>query len=219
HNRSRPRWVLADLTRDKIRSLQRVKGEKEIGQQGWQGFMEEVTRALVVGRQAGDKILPKFFPPLGSSLNRPALVLRALLWLAPCPEAEIFLYDWSRAYPRAGGLSVLASSIAESVLKGDFFTAKKLGFAQQIVSGQAGGGNWGQSDEIVVKARNSVVVDETERALEDGCRKIMILYGGLHMQDLKSQLCKQLGATSEAAGWRTAWLIPTRARSNTNAAT
>lgn len=60
----------------------------------------QVTRALVVGRQAGDKILPKFFPPLGSSLNRPALVLRALLWLAPCPEAEIMCYDWARSYPR-----------------------------------------------------------------------------------------------------------------------
>lgn len=33
-----------------------------------------------------------------------------------------------------------------------------------------------------MKARNRVVVEETERALADGCRKIMILYGGLHMQ-------------------------------------
>ncbi|CAN0225327.1 unnamed protein product [Ectocarpus sp. 12 AP-2014] len=216
---SGPRWVLADLTRDKIRSLQQQAGEKEIGQGGWQGFIDEVTRALVVGRQAGDKILPKFFPPLGSSLNRPALVLRALLWLAPCPEAEIMCYDWARSYPRAGGLSVLASAIAESVLSGDFFTAKKLGFAQQIVSGQAGGGNWGQSDEIVVKARNQVVVEETERALAEGCRKIMVLYGGLHMQDLTSQLCKQLDATQDIAGWRTAWVVPTRARQKTNAAT
>lgn len=47
---------------------------------------------------------------------------------------------------------------------------------------QAGGGNWGQSDEVVVKARNSVVVAETERAMGEGCRKIMIMYGGLHMQ-------------------------------------
>lgn len=47
---------------------------------------------------------------------------------------------------------------------------------------QAGGGNWGQSSEVVVKARNSVVVAETERALSEGCRKIMIMYGGLHMQ-------------------------------------
>lgn len=47
---------------------------------------------------------------------------------------------------------------------------------------QAGGGNWGQSDEVVVKARNAVVVEETERAISDGCRKIMIMYGGLHMQ-------------------------------------
>ncbi|CAM9212419.1 unnamed protein product [Ectocarpus fasciculatus] len=190
-----------------------------MGHGGWQGFIDEVTRALVVGRQAGDKILPKFFPPLGSSLNRPALVLRALLWLAPCPEAEIMCYDWARSYPRAGGLSVLASSIAESVLSGDFFTAKKLGFAQQIVSGQAGGGNWGQSDAIVVKARNQVVVEETERALAEGCRKIMVLYGGLHMQDLTSQLCKRLDATRDIAGWRTAWVVPTKARQKANAAT
>lgn len=53
-----------------------------------------------MGRQAGDRLLPKFFPPLGSSLNKPALVLRALLWLAPCPEAEIMLLDWARTYPR-----------------------------------------------------------------------------------------------------------------------
>lgn len=37
-----PRWVLADLTRDKIRSLQQQAGEKEIGQGGWQGFIDEV---------------------------------------------------------------------------------------------------------------------------------------------------------------------------------
>eukprot|EP00903_Cladosiphon_okamuranus_P019887 g18279.t1 len=207
-----PRWVLADLSRDEIVRLQQSQGEKEIGLGGWQGFMEEVTRALVVGRQAGNKILPKFFPPLGSSLNRPALVLRALLWLVPSPEAGIMCFDWARSYPRAGGVSVLASSIAESVISGDFFTAKKLGFAQQIVSGQAGGGNWGQSDEVVVKARNRVVVEETERALEDGCRKIMVLYGGLHMQDLSAQLCKQLDATREPAGWRTAWVVPTKAK-------
>lgn len=33
-----------------------------------------------------------------------------------------------------------------------------------------------------MKARNAVVVEETERALKDGCRKIIVLYGGLHMQ-------------------------------------
>lgn len=50
---------------------------------------------------------------------------------------------------------------------------------------QANGGNWGQSDEVVVKARNQVVTEETEKALAQGCRKIMIMYGGLHMQVLQ----------------------------------
>ncbi|CAN0268876.1 unnamed protein product, partial [Ectocarpus sp. 13 AM-2016] len=128
-------------------------------------------------------------------------------------------YDWARSYPRAGGLSVLASAIAESVLSGDFWGGGGCVWVSFPRRGQAGGGNWGQSDEIVVKARNQVVVEETERALAEGCRKIMVLYGGLHMQDLTSQLCKQLGATQDIAGWRTAWVVPTRARQKTNAAT
>lgn len=67
----------------------------------------QVMRALILGRQAGDEILPKFFPPLGSSLNKPALVLRALLWLAPCPEAEIMLLDWARTYPRSDLIGIV----------------------------------------------------------------------------------------------------------------
>lgn len=55
-------------------------------------------------------------------------------------------------------------------------------FPDLPVDSQAAGGNWGQSDEVVVKARNGVVVAETERAIEEGCRKIMVTYGGLHMQ-------------------------------------
>ena len=33
-----------------------------------------------------------------------------------------------------------------------------------------------------MKARNSVVVKESQRALEEGCRSNMVTYGGLHMQ-------------------------------------
>lgn len=40
---SSPRWVLADLDRDEIQSLQKAAGEKEIGEAGWRGVLEEVT--------------------------------------------------------------------------------------------------------------------------------------------------------------------------------
>lgn len=33
------------------------------------------------------------------------------------------------------------------------------------------------------------------------------------LQDLSAQLCKQLDTTREPAGWRTAWVIPTKSRS------
>lgn len=38
-----PRWVLADLDRDEVQSLQRAAGEKEIGEASWRGLLEEVT--------------------------------------------------------------------------------------------------------------------------------------------------------------------------------
>ena len=45
---SSPRWILADLSRDKVQSLQKTEGEKEMGQPGWQGFVEEVITCLHV---------------------------------------------------------------------------------------------------------------------------------------------------------------------------
>lgn len=38
------RWVLADLSRDEIRKLQKACGEREIGQPAWRSFIEEVGR-------------------------------------------------------------------------------------------------------------------------------------------------------------------------------
>ena len=43
------RWILADLTRDKVQELQKSGGEKEVGQPGWQGLVEEVTAWVAVG--------------------------------------------------------------------------------------------------------------------------------------------------------------------------
>lgn len=45
---SSPRWILADLSRDKVQSLQKNEGEKEMGQPGWQGFVEEVIACFHV---------------------------------------------------------------------------------------------------------------------------------------------------------------------------
>lgn len=35
---------------------------------------------------------------------------------------------------------------------------------------------------MLVKARNKIVLEEIEQAIRDGCKKIVVLYGGLHMQ-------------------------------------
>ena len=65
---------------------------------------------------------------------------------------------------------------------------------------QAGGGDWGASDDVIVKARNGVVVDEVQRALEEGCRSIMITYGALHMQVISRQLAVRAVRAVERQG-------------------
>lgn len=86
--------------------------------------------------------MPKTGPTISTKFhitkNKPALFLfdpkAHCVDVNDCPLPVVYC-TWCADFDRAGGLSALASSIADSVLSGDFFTAKKLGFAQQIVSG------------------------------------------------------------------------------------
>jgi hypothetical protein len=86
--------------------------------------------------------------------------LRYLSWLGPCPEFSCLLLDWSRWNnpTKAGGLPAVLLPIFELVSKGNLVAAKKLAFAQQLISGVPDAGSWGGealSDiEIRVKARN-----------------------------------------------------------------
>jgi len=230
-------WYLADMDRESIVELQRQRGEVTLDGPDWaQGMgamaesvrgsrlgqqFQEVVQALTVGRPAiNDKVLPRFFLP-GASWGR---ALRSLLWLTPCPELQVMVMDWSRTFPRTGTFSKVASLIADAVLCGDLRTARKLGFAQMLVSSQVDGGAWGGSragsTAVLVAERNKRVVEEVRREVLDesqnqklllagGRRRIAVLYGSLHMQDLVSQLQSALGA--QVAGpnlWRTAWTIP-----------
>ncbi|CAM9752532.1 unnamed protein product [Phaeothamnion confervicola] len=207
----------------------------------WLEQMREVAHTLAVGhrRGVGGRVLPQFF--LQDGLNGAALLLRVALWLCPCPEADLLLLDWARAYPRAGGVTSVLPAMVASALRGDFRTARKLGFAQQLVSSQsvataagdgAGDGGGGVSrggggdtramaasttltpTEAAMQMRNAVAVAEVARAATDGCRRVGILYGGLHMRDLQRRLLRgvpgQLPAL-EPAGvrWETAWRVAT----------
>ena len=104
-----------------------------------------------------ERFLRKFF------LSDIALItaLRYLSWLGPCPEFSCLLLDWSRwnQPTKAGGLPPALLPIIENVSMGNIFAARKLAFAQQLISGVPDSGSWGgealSDTEVRVKARNT----------------------------------------------------------------
>ena len=109
------------------------------------------------GRAWEERLLKKFF------LSDIALItaLRYLSWLGPSPEFSCLLLDWSRwnQPTKAGGLPAVLLPIIEHITKGNLFAAKKLAFAQQLISGVPDSGAWGgealSDTEVRVKARNN----------------------------------------------------------------
>jgi hypothetical protein len=143
------------------------------------------------------------------------------MWLTPCPEAQIMLLDWARTYPVAGGFSSLLTSMINSVLSGDLFTAKKLAFAQQLATGTTSSSNTDSSDSsessgnaavaaesALITARNAVAVAEVAAAFELGCNTVAIMYGWLHARDMHAQIQSTFDMECVATRWNTAWDVP-----------
>ena len=90
--------------------------------------------------------------------------LRFLSWLGPCPEFSCVLLDWSRwnRPTKAGGLPAVLLPIFDHISRGNLPAAKKLAFAQQLISGVPDSGAWGgealSDTEIRVRARNAECV-------------------------------------------------------------
>ena len=131
------------------------------------------------GRAREERFLRKFF------LSDIALItaLRYLSWLGPCPEFSCLLLDWSRwnQPTKAGGLPPALLPIIENVSMGNMFAARKLAFAQQLISGVPDSGSWGgealSDTEVRVKARNTECCRVLKGFLEEheGVAKILAL--------------------------------------------
>jgi hypothetical protein len=153
------------------------------------------------------------------------------MWLTPCPEAQIMLLDWARAYPVAGGFSSLLTNMINSVLSGDLFTAKKLAFAQQLATGTTSSNTDSSSSDrsssesssngavaaesALITARNAVAVAEVAAAFELGCNTVAIMYGWLHARDMHAQIQSTFDMECVATQWNTAWDVPITATTTT----
>lgn len=146
-----------------------------------------------------------------------ATLFRLLLWFfSPSPEVSILLLDWSTVQdPKPTGMiSPIFIPVMEALLTGNIVEARKLVFAQLLVSGQTAGGR----DSNLVRKRNSVAMQKMMDCIESGdgsvsnnsgnasSHKNALLYGAMHCQDLQSRFQK-MGYNVSNVEWRAAWSV------------
>mmetsp|Transcript_173 Transcript_173/g.254 ORF Transcript_173/g.254 Transcript_173/m.254 type:complete len:373 (-) Transcript_173:13-1131(-) len=170
---TKPHWIHCDVTREEYLSF--LSSPNPIASNSMQPIwalsstsmspIQEYASALVrpstpssakssTSQFSSTHLFSNLFLP-GANL---ASVLRILLWvLSPSPEVSILLLDWSSIVnPKPSGMiSPIFVPCLESLLSGNLLNARKLIFAQLLVSGQTAGGQ----DLNLVRRRNSVALD------------------------------------------------------------
>jgi hypothetical protein len=183
----RPHWVLADVSRDELQTLE---ADADARGAGAPNLGLEAVRTVALGHRG---------------LGRAAW-LRPFAWLLPAPEAALLLDDWVSS----GGAAPapILAALAQALLRLDVPTASQLSFAQTLASGETAQRGTRAAD--LVRARNARAVEAVEAAVASGSERVAVLYGALHMRDLRARLGSkfELRRVSEPE-WRTAWAIDT----------
>ena len=232
-------WILADLSREALSELQEAedfsKGDlllagargqltaAELAQArklatGLGQFQRAITLQTSPSQRLRGSLLPESFYFRGEAFSN---ALRALLWLAPVPEANLIAYDTGAL--RRGTLARETLLAVLSCLGcGDWRAVKQVLLAQELSAGKADDGR----GEALIGARNAHCVEELTKWLNsqasvlerDGKssenkmrpKKVAVLFGGLHCRDLEVRLGASFGAkrlTQVEPQWRRAWVI------------
>ena len=188
------RWVLADVSSAELRAKEADAGLTEM-------FADAPARLKLI---APLRSLLSSGPPKDSSTFQLS-PLRLLLSCLPAPEAALLLDDWVSSGGATPAPVLLALAGALSRL--EWGVASRLSFAQTLAGGEST--QQGSLAGALVRWRNARAVEEVDRALDAGCGKVALLYGALHMRDLRAKLQDKyrLVGVSEPR-WSTAWSIP-----------
>lgn len=128
----------------------------------------------------------------------------AQLCLLPAPEASLLLDDWigSGGATPAPALRALAAALGRL----DIGAARSLSLASTLATGEAT--QEGSLEGALARWRNECAIEETDRALRQGCGRLALVFGALHMRDLRSKLDARFGIVEIGkTRWRTAWTI------------
>ena len=216
----KPNWYLADCSSNELEKMKASMNAEDSDTETFRvPALVEAFLVTVVGR--------------ARTLPRAGQFARALVWLVPCPEAHLLLLDWVWG---GGRPAPVLGAMVDAISAGDIVGARKLAFAQMIVSAQGKNDVYGSSSgaKATIEKRNEVATERLREALRQMCeekttkelkndnkdaetkRKLSILYGGSHLPGLAKNLetldiaaLKGGGKFSKSSTtWRTVWRIP-----------
>lgn len=183
-------WYHADLDFETFQLLQKEKGESFFS------FARDMTIRST------------------KAMIQPALVTEGrdtwrskLLWVSrvfPMPLVGLFLIgafcadfgDQTSDYPELEALSRL-----------DFGAAMKVFLAKRLTSELTLETSDIEEKSVIIGERNRAATEALRRAIEQGHKRIGILYGGGHMPDLGRRLREEFDLVPSEVRWVTAWSI------------
>ena len=199
-------WFVADVTREELIALREEAGQ--MTSKSAKKSAADARRSVVSTANLPPAIEALVVTATGrASGGDPArLFARMSCWFVPCPEAHLLLLDWVWA---GGRPSNVLGAMVDCCAAGDLTSARRLAFAQMIVSAQATGpAGGGSSEPILVARRNDVAIDGVKKAFKaPGVDTVNLLYGGLHVPGLVECARERLDMDVVDVEWRDAWRV------------
>nr|NP_001303081.1 uncharacterized protein LOC106425793 [Brassica napus]ABP73257.1 unknown [Brassica napus] len=183
-------WYHADLDFETFTLLQKEKGES------FYSFARDMTIRST------------------KAMIQPALVTEGLdtwrsklLWVShvfPMPLVGLFLIvafcadfeNQTEDYPELEALSRL-----------DIGAAMKVFLAKRLTSELTQGTSEIEEKSVIIGERNRAATEALKRVIEQGSKRVAILYGGGHMPDLGRRLREEFDLVPSEVRWVTAWSI------------
>ncbi|OWM89899.1 hypothetical protein CDL15_Pgr012536 [Punica granatum] len=186
-------WYHADLDIETFKLLQLEKGESFFT------FARDMTikstKAMVQTATVPEGLGPWRSKLLWASRVLPMPLVGLLIIGSVCAEGG----SQATEYPELEALSRLDLGSALKV-----FLARRLTSEFTQVTADV------EEKSVIIGQRNKAAIDALRRAIEDGHRRIAILYGGGHMPDLGRRLREEFDLVPSRVQWVTAWSIRNR---------
>ncbi|KAK1266846.1 hypothetical protein QJS04_geneDACA019361 [Acorus gramineus] len=183
-------WYHADLDYETFKLLQLERGESFFT------FARDMTLKSTKAMVQSPSI-PEYLDPWRSKLLQVSRVL-------PMPLVGLLIIG-----------SVCAPQVAEypeleALSKLDFGAALKIFLAKRLTSEFTQVTTSVEEKSVIIGERNRVATEELRRAIDNGCNRIAVLYGGGHMPDLGRRLREEFDMVPSEVQWVTAWSIRDR---------